>query len=220
MDKYAQALTQAMDETGTSNTRVAEVARVGRNNVAHWRVGRRPIPADHAPAIAALLGVAPERISRAYDQMLRVESAQQVMALQGLRPGSTPDAHVSLERLDGFARADMPVRIWLPEFVVRRELGPTPVQHVRWAVQLSRAMEPDIRRNALVLVDTSMCRHEDVVDGGLYAYTLWGRPDIRRILARREGWLLVGQNPAIDRVQVPLAELPDLRILGAVVGTL
>jgi DNA-binding transcriptional regulator YdaS (Cro superfamily) len=205
MDKYAQALTQAMDETGTSNTRVAEVARVGRNNVAHWRVGRRPIPADHAPAIAALLGVAPERISRAYDQMLRVESAQQVMALQGLRPGSTPDAHVS---------------IWLPEFVVRRELGPTPVQHVRWAVQLSRAMEPDIRRNALVLVDTSMCRHEDVVDGGLYAYTLWGRPDIRRILARREGWLLVGQNPAIDRVQVPLAELPDLRILGAVVGTL
>jgi DNA-binding transcriptional regulator YdaS (Cro superfamily) len=220
MDKYAQALTQAMDETGTSNTRVAEVARVGRNNVAHWRVGRRPIPADHAPAIAALLGVAPERISRAYDQMLRVESAQQVMALQGLRPGSTPDAHVSLERLDGFARADMPVRIWLPEFVVRRELGPTPVQQVRWAVQLSRAMEPDIRRNALVLVDSSMCRHEDVVDGGLYAYTLWGRPDIRRILARREGWLLVGQNPAIDRVQVPLAELPDLRILGAVVGTL
>ena len=220
MDKYAQALTQAMDETGTSNTRVAEVARVGRNNVAHWRVGRRPIPADHAPAIAALLGVAPERISRAYDQMLRVESAQQVMALQGLRPGSTPDAHVSLERLDGFARADMPVRIWLPEFVVRRELGPTPVQHVRWAVQMSRAMEPDIRRNALVLVDTSMCRHEDVVDGGLYAYALWGRPDIRRILTRREGWLLVGQNPAIDRVQVPLAELPDLRILGAVVGTL
>lgn len=220
MDKYAQALTQAMDETGTSNTRVAEVARVGRNNVAHWRVGRRPIPADHAPAIAALLGVAPERISRAYDQMLRVESAQQVMALQGLRPGSTPDAHVSLERLDGFARADMPVRIWLPEFVVRRELGPTPAQHVRWAVQLSRAMEPDIRRNALVLVDTSMCRHEDVVDGGLYAYTLWGRPDIRRILIRREGWQLVGQNPAIDRVQVPAAELPDLRILGAVVGTL
>ena len=170
MDKYAQALTQAMDETGTSNTRVAEVARVGRNNVAHWRVGRRPIPADHAPAIAALLGVAPERISRAYDQMLRVESAQQVMALQGLRPGSTPDAHVSLERLEGFARADMPVRIWLPEFVVRRELGPTPVQHVRWAVQMSRAMEPDIRRNALVLVDTSMCRHEDVVDVGRHAH--------------------------------------------------
>lgn len=218
MDKYAQALAQAMDETGTSNTKVAEVARVGRNNVAHWRVGRRPIPADHAPAIAALLGVTPERISRAYDQRLRVESAHQVMALQGLKPGATPDGHVSLERLEGFGRAEMPTRIWLPEFVVRRELGPTPVQHVRWALQLSRAMEPEIRRNALVLVDTSISRHEDVVEGGVYAYALWGRPDIRRILPRRGGWSLVGQNPEIDHVHVPQSELTDLRIMGSVVG--
>jgi len=54
-----------------------------------------------------------------------------------------------------------------------------------------------IRRNALVLVDTSVTRHEDVVDGGLYAYTLWGRPDIRRFLPRRDGWLLVGQSPGV-----------------------
>ena len=220
MDKYAEALMQAMDDTDTSSTRVAEVARVGRNNVAHWRAGRRPIPAEHALAIAALLGVAPERISKAYDQKLRTDSARQVMGLHSPRSGTCPEGHVTLDRLPSFGRLDGPNRIWLPEFMVRRELGLTTIENVRWAVQPSRAMEPEIRRHALALVDVAVCRQEHVLDGGIYAYTLWGRPDIRRIAIRRNVWLLIGNDKDAERMEVQEADLPNLTILGAIAGCL
>ncbi len=220
MDKYAEALMQAMDDTDTSSTRVAEVARVGRNNVAHWRAGRRPIPAEHALSIAALLGVAPERISKAYDQRLRTDSARHVMGLQSPRSGNCPESHVTIDRLSSFGRGDGPNRIWLPEFMVRRELGLTTIDNVRWAVQPSRAMEPEIRRHALVLLDVSVCRQEHVLDGGIYAYTLWGRPDIRRIAIRRNAWLLIGNDRDAERMEVLEADLPNLTILGAIAGCL
>ena len=69
MDKYARTFAEAMDFTGTRNTIVAAHARVGSNNVSQWRTGRRPIPAERAVAIAALLGVAPESISEAYERL-------------------------------------------------------------------------------------------------------------------------------------------------------
>ena len=220
MDKYAEALMQAMDDTDTSSTRVAEVARVGRNNVAHWRAGRRPIPAEHALSIAALLGVAPERISKAYDQRQRTDSARQIMGVQSLRSGTSPEGHVTIDRLAGFGRGDGPNRIWLPEFMVRRELGLTAIDNVRWAVQPSRAMEPEIRRHAVVLLDVAVCRQEHVLDGGIYAYTLWGRPDIRRIAIRRNAWILTGSDRDAERMEVQEADLPNLTILGAMSGCL
>ncbi len=220
MDKYAEALMQAMEETDTSSTRVAEVARVGRNNVAHWRAGRRPIPAEHAMSIAALLGVAPERISKAYDQRLRTDSARQVMGMQRSLSAPSPDGHVAIDRLPHFGRGDGPNRIWLPEFIVRRELGLTTIDNVRWAVQPSRAMEPEIRRHALVLLDVGIGRQEHVLDGGIYAYTLWGRPDIRRIAIRRNAWLLIGNDKGAERMEVLEADLPNLTILGAMAACL
>lgn len=221
MDKYAQAFADAMNETGVRNTTVAaQLEGIGYNNVSQWRTGRRPIPADHAPAIAALLDVPPERISKAYARRMHAESARMAMASGSPDRGIVPTEHVAIHHLPGFGRGDGCERILLPEFIVRRELGPTAIENVRWAVQLSRAMEPEIKRFALVLVDTSISTHEDVVDGGIYAYTLWGRPDIRRLLVRRDAWSLVGQGGGSERIDVSAADLSNIRIHGAVTGWL
>lgn len=220
MDKYAQALTEAMEHAGISNTRVADVVHVGRNNVAHWRVGRRPIPAEHAPAIAALLGVAPETISKAYDLQLRVQSAQEVVAQLPSADHRVLPGHILIERVDQFSRIDMPYRICLPEYLVRREIGPTPLSHLRWAVQLSRSMEPEIRRNALVLVDATQTDKAGVVDGGIYIYSLWGRLDIRRVHFRRDTWHLAYGQTLSESVTVEPADQDGLAVLGAVVGWL
>lgn len=221
MDKYAQAFADAMNETGMRNTTVAaQLEGIGYNNVSQWRTGRRPIPADHAPAIAALLDVPPERISKAYARRMHAESVRTASTAGVLAGGGVPAEHVALLHLPGFGRGDGGDRIVLPEFIVRRELGPTAIEHVRWAAQLSRAMEPEIKRFALVLIDTTVTRHEDVVDGGIYAYTLWGRPDIRRVLIRRDAWCLVGQGGGSERIEVAATDLAYIRIHGAVTGWL
>jgi hypothetical protein len=59
-----------------------------------------------------------------------------------------------------------------------------------------------------------------VVDGGLYAYALWGRTDIRRVSIRRDAWVLVGESEERARTPVPIADLAELRLLGMVIGWL
>ena len=125
-----------------------------------------------------------------------------------------------VERLPGFGRADEQERLWLPELMLRRELGATPIEHVRWVTQQSRTMEPEIKRHAVVLVDISATRIDEVVDGGVYAYSLWGRTDIRRVAIRRDSWVLVGDNEDRARTPVPIGELHELQLLGMVIGWL
>lgn len=220
MDKYAQAFAEAMEQTGMRNTTVAEQLGgvVVYNNVSQWRTGRRPIPAEHAVPIARLLGVPPERISKAYERQLRAESAKIAMSAIGTGTGAVPGEHVVLERLAEFGRGEGPERIWLPQFLLKRELALTQIEHIRWTIQLSRAMEPEIKRFGLVLVDTTANRHEDLIDGNIYAYTLWGRADIRRVAFRRDGWSLVASGRDIERVDVDGSDLPNLQIHGAFVG--
>jgi hypothetical protein len=81
-------------------------------------------------------------------------------------------------------------------------------------------MEPEIKRHAVVLVDISATRHEEVVDGRLYAYSLLGRSDIRRITIRRDAWILIGDNEERIKTSVPTADLPELHLLGMVIGWL
>ena len=181
MDRYARAFAEAMDSTGTRNITVAAHARVGSNNVSQWRTGRRPIPAERAVAIAALMGVAPERISEGYERLLHAGYTPPHKTLSiGSRTGASPVDHVTIERLAEFGHAEGATRILLPDFLARRKIGPAAIEEVRWTFQPSHAMEPEIERHALVLVDITVTQHDQVVDGGTYAYSLWGRPDIRR----------------------------------------
>jgi transcriptional regulator with XRE-family HTH domain len=220
MNKYTEAFVAAMDRTRIrSRTLAAEVGTISDNSIAQWRSGRRPIPAEYAVKLAKLLGVSPQSISEAYDRLLQcgvITSAE-----GGHEAWANPPAgHAVIERLPGFGRADEQERLWLPELMLRRELGATPIENVRWATMHSRTMEPEIKRHALVLVDISATRHEEVVDGGLYAYTLWGRSDIRRVTIRRDAWLLIGENEEKTRTPVPVADLSELQLLGMVIGWL
>jgi DNA-binding transcriptional regulator YdaS (Cro superfamily) len=222
MDKYAQTFAQAMQETGVRNTTVATYlgGSINYSNVSQWRTGRRPIPAEYAPALAVLLNVTPESISKAFDQGLRAQSALTTMAVQGARTGTVSEGYVAIDRLGELCRSEGPSRIVLPDFLVRRKIGLTALADVRWAFQPSRTMEPEIERHALVLIDASICEHHQVIDGGIYAYTLWGRPDIRRIMIRRNAWSLMGNGREIERMEVPETDLANLHVLGAVVGWL
>jgi DNA-binding transcriptional regulator YdaS (Cro superfamily) len=222
LDKYAQAFAHAMLETGVRNTTVAAYlgGSINYSNVSQWRTGRRPIPAEYAPALAVLLNVTPESISKAFDQGLRAQSALTTMAAQGVRTGVVSEGYVAIDRLGELGRGDGPSRIVLPDFLIRRKIGLTPLTEVRWAFQPSRTMEPEIERHALVLIDASVCQHHQVIDGGIYAYTLWGRPDIRRVTIRRNAWSLMGNGREIERMEVPETDLANLHVLGAVVGWL
>ena len=220
MNKYTHAFVAAMDQTRIrSRTLAAHVGKISDNSVAQWRSGRRPIPAEYAVKIAKLLDVPPETISESYDRLLKsgVITSGAGMFGAAVEP---PAGHVVLDRLPGFGRPGELERIWLPEIMLRRELAATPVENVRWLTQLSRTMEPEIKRHAVVLVDITATRHEDVVDGGLYAYALWGRTDIRRVSIRRDAWVLVGESEERARTPVPIADLAELRLLGMVIGWL
>lgn len=216
MNTYSQAFHDAMKRTGLRNVVIAaHVGKVGNNCVAQWRSGRRPIPAEHAPKVAGLLGILPEQISESYDRLLKAGALLPDAAPSRNAP---PYGHIALSELEDFGRASEQPRIWLPESVTRRKLGLTRPADVRWTLQPSLSMAPDIERQALVLIDITASRREEVMDGGLYAYALWGRPDIRRILVRRDAWTLVGSNPEVERVTVTPEELPQLRLFGSVIG--
>jgi hypothetical protein len=200
---------------------LAAHARVGSNNVSQWRTGRRPIPAERAVAIAALLGVAPESISEGYERLLHAGYTPPHKALSlGSRAGAAPVDHVTIERLAEFGHADGPTRILLPDFLARRKIGLSAIEDVRWTLQPSHAMAPEIDRHALVLVDITATQHAQVVDGGTYAYSLWGRPDIRRLLIRRDHWLVLGYGKDAEYTEVQTSELSNLKILGVVLGAL
>ena len=220
MNKYTEAFVAAMDHSRIrSRTLAAQVGTFSDNSVAQWRSGRRPIPAEYAVKIAKVLGVRPESVSEPYDRLLQCgvitssAGAPQAWA-------NPPAGHAVIERLPGFCRADEQEHIWLPERMLRRELGATPVENVRWVTQQSRTMEPEIKRHGVVLVDISATRLEDVVDGGVYAYSLWERSDIRRVAIRRDSWVFVGDNEERARTPVPIAELSELQLLGMVIGWL
>ncbi len=220
MNKYTHAFVAAMDQTHIrSRTLAAHVGTISDNSVAQWRSGRRPIPAEYAVKIAKLLDVTPESISQPYDRLL--QSGAITSATSSANTWANPPAaHAVIERLPGFGRVDEQQHIWLPELMLRRELGATPIENVRWVTQQSRTMEPEIKRHAVVLVDISATRIDEVVDGGVYAYSLWGRSDIRRITIRRDSWVLVGDNEERARTPVPIAELSELQLLGMVIGWL
>jgi transcriptional regulator with XRE-family HTH domain len=220
MNKYAEAFVAAMDQTRIrSRVLAAQVGTFSDNSVAQWRSGRRPIPAEYAVKIAKVLGVPPETISQPYDRLLQSGA---ITAAAGVPEAwaNPPAGHAVIDRLPGFGRTDEQERLWLPELMLRRELGATPIAHVRWVTQQSRTMEPEIKRHAVVLVDISATRIEEVVDGGVYAYSLWGRTDIRRVAIRRDSWVLVGDNEDRARTPVPIGELPELQLLGMVIGWL
>ncbi len=216
MDKYTRAFIEAMDATKTRNSDIAKRAGVVDNYVSQWRTGRRPIPAGRAPAVAEMLGVPPERISEPYARLL----LSGCIPRDGIGSGTVPNDHVAVDRLHSFDYGDGPGFILLPEFLVRQKIGMTPLDEVRWTFQPNDAMTPLIPARTVVLVDVRTLTQDRVIDGGIYAFTLFGRPHIRRIQIRREGWVLCMQETDKDRILVEEPMMQELALRGAVVGWL
>lgn len=131
-----------------------------------------------------------------------------------------PAGYLNVPRIPEFTRYDVPESLLLPDFVLRRKIGLTPLEHVRWVLNPSQAMEPQIDQYAVVLIDVSKAGHDAVVDGVTYAYLLSGRPDVRRILIRNDHWSVAGPGKGAEYRDVYLSDLPELLVLGAVIGVL
>lgn len=140
--------------------------------------------------------------------------------LSGRHGVDIPAGYLQVSRIPEFGGIDIPESLLLPEFLLRRKTGATPIDHVRWVLNPSPAMEPVIDQHAVVLVDVSKAGREAVVDGVTYAYVLAGRPDVRRILIRNDHWSVAGPVKGGDYRDVYEADLSKLQVLGAVIGAL
>lgn len=215
MDAFAQALDTAIDQSGMRGDHLAKQIGATPNQLSQWRNGRRPVPAHYAPPLASLLSVRPETISNAYARVIEAE-----FSIDGDDGEAIPSGNVRIARLGDFGKPDAMDDCYLLEVLARRKLGTTPVDHCRWALQPNAAMAPLIERDSVLLVDTRISDHADVMDSAIYAFTLWGRPDVRRIFVRRNHLLLVAQCPEIERIEVHRDDLADLQLHGMVVGWL
>ncbi|MFD0726980.1 helix-turn-helix domain-containing protein [Lysobacter brunescens] len=131
-----------------------------------------------------------------------------------------PPGHLRLERVPQLGALDAPLFALFPDFIVRAKAGAVPLDAVRWGLMPTAAMEPAIARGAAVALDVSRCTREQVTDGEVYAYTLNGRADIRRILIRKDHWTLAGPGRGGDSRDVYLSDLAGLQILGVVIAVL
>lgn len=66
MDTYAKEFARSLAAANVRQAQLATELGVDASNVSQWKSGHRPIPADKAPAVAALIGTRPELISAAY----------------------------------------------------------------------------------------------------------------------------------------------------------
>jgi transcriptional regulator with XRE-family HTH domain len=215
MSDYSKALTEAIKRAGVRNDYIAQqIGVTSGNQVSQWRRGRRPIPAHVAPKLAALLSVPPEAISAAYARLLDAGMPPE--------PQETliPSGHVRIPSLAEFGRTGAMDDCYLLDVLARRKLGTTPLEHARWTLQPNATMAPLIERDDVLLVDARATQRADVMDGSIYAFTIWGRADARRILVRRDHWVLAGQSPEVDRITVYESDLEQVRLFGMVVGWL
>ncbi|MGO1072693.1 hypothetical protein [Lysobacter sp. CA199] len=140
--------------------------------------------------------------------------------LSGQHEPGMPPGHVSLQRLPEFGPADGQTVFVLPEVLVQRKAPGVAIENLRWAFNPSAAMEPQLEYNALVLIDVTQSNLKELVDGATYAYSLWDRPGIRRVLHRRDHWTVVGYGKGADTVDVYKDDADGFEIYGSVVGVL
>lgn len=218
MNKFAAALDHAMDAKGMSNTDLASKIGSSPSYVSHWRQGVRPLTVKFASRVAAQLGVSPQDISEHYARQLEAGAALKSMGVPVAPAASSlPPGHVRLEPLEDFGplMAGFPYAV-LPEPMVRSKIGFTPPEHVRWAFNPTQAMAPDIHHGALVFVDSREMQLKQVVDGMMYAFRLFGRPDVQRLLVSKRQYYVAGTSS--KPVRLTQEELAELELCGRVIG--
>lgn len=218
-DKFATALATAMD---AKPIKIAELARhIGTSPsfVSQCKAGKVALTDAYAEQVAAVLGVAPEDISEQYARKTKAGATLERMGLRA--PGSSDlvPGHVRLDLLPNFGPSvDALTYVMLPQAIVRRKIGFTAIERIRCAFNPTRAMAPEIEHGALLLLDTTARRVEDVVDGMVYAYQLYGHVDVRRFLLNRRQLQVAGSGDLADAAKLGKDDLLQLKILGLVVA--
>lgn len=201
MGTVAERLREERSRLGLNQDVMAGAAGLKRSAQIRYEKGERSPDADYLSAVASL-------------------GVDVCYVLTGQHHGALPEGYLNIARIPEFARYDIPESLLLPNFVLRRKIGLTPLEHVRWVLNPTPAMEPLIEQHALVLVDISKAGHAAVLDGVTYAYLLSGRPDVRRILIRSDHWSVAGPGKGADYRDVYESDLGELKVLGAVIGVL
>lgn len=215
-NRYATALATAME---AKPIKIAELARhIGTSPsfVSQCKAGKIALTDSYAEQVAAVLGVAPEDIS---EQYARKKKAGVALERMGLRAPDPVPGHVRLDLLPNFGPSiDELTHVILPQAIVRRKIGFTAIERIRCAFNPTRAMAPEIEHGALLLLDTTARRVEDVVDGMIYAYQLYGHVDVRRFLLHRKQLQVAGNGGLADAAKLADDDLLQLKILGLVVA--
>jgi transcriptional regulator with XRE-family HTH domain len=201
MATLADRLREERGRLGMNQDAMAAAAGLKRSAQIRYEKGDRSPDADYLAAVAAL-------------------GVDVVYVLTGEQSRVVPAGYISVPRVMEFGRFDTPEALLFPDFLLRRKIGVTPVEDVRWLLNPTSAMEPVIEQHAVVLVDVSKSGHEAVLDGLTYAYTLSGRPDVRRILIRTDHWSVASPVKGGDYRDVYDDDMKELKVLGEVIGSL
>lgn len=123
---------------------------------------------------------------------------------------SAGDDTVSLSRLDG--GDSLP----FPRVVIPTNFDPL-LDDARFATMLApgTAMEPTIKRRALLIVDLSAKR---IVDGEIFVFDFTGDLVVRRIQREVDGSLMLrADNPIYEPMKLSPAEAETAKVLGRVI---
>jgi len=220
MDKYATAFATVMEAKGIKNADLARHIGSHPSYVSLVKRGKTPLTESFAESAAEMLGVAPETISEQFERKLVAGADLERMGLRAPTAG-LPAGHVALELLPGFGPTiEQLTQVVLPQAVVRRKVGFTPIEHIRCAFNPTRAMAPEIEHGALLFLDTTSRNVEDVVDGMVYAYQLYGHADVKRFLLRKQQIHVAGHGDMSDPLRLTDEDRDHLKILGLVAAAL
>ena len=95
----SRAIAAAIERASISRAAIAERMDVSPGMVSQWASGRRPVAADRAPKLAAILGLDPKQISADYRD---VESAQGnvIPMRKAEQPMDTRETSLAIARLE------------------------------------------------------------------------------------------------------------------------
>lgn len=175
-----------LERGGMNKTTKLHLIAADLNVSAEWlETGLGPKHPNQAPTrrlsdreigAAALLGVQPGAVSMPAAEQKRPSTAAEL------------SEHIQIGPLEGFGEERT---IFLPVDLVLRKTGGTPITGLRWVMNRSKRMGPDLEEGAYVFVDTAITSLNEVVDGLIYAFLLRGMPYLRRIVVREGRWVTV-----------------------------
>lgn len=154
---------------------LADKLKLGKSAPSNWRLRER-VPIEACVEIARGRGISLDWLLFGLGKPARSANVERATDAAGI-----PAKHVVIQRLRGFDATDGNEELVLPELVLRQRIPTGDLGGIRWMVNPTDAMSPRLPQGRLLLVDTTLTRHEDIIGGETYVVRLSGRVNVRRI---------------------------------------